>query len=118
MQQAVAELGYRPSLSARNLARGRSGVVALAVPEIGLPYFAELAHFMMIEAEKRDWTLVVEQTAHDRGRELAVVVERRPRPPHRRRADVPVRGLRRRRAVRPVRPAGGAVRQRVGGRRR
>ncbi|GAA1661124.1 LacI family DNA-binding transcriptional regulator [Fodinicola feengrottensis] len=73
VQQAVAELGYRPSLSARNLARGRSGVVALAVPEIGLPYFAELAHFMMIEAEKRDWTLVVEQTAHDRGRELALL---------------------------------------------
>jgi DNA-binding LacI/PurR family transcriptional regulator len=73
VQQAVAELGYRPSLSARNLARGRSGVVALAVPEIGIPYFAELARHMMVEAEKRDWTLVVEQTNHDRDREMALL---------------------------------------------
>jgi DNA-binding LacI/PurR family transcriptional regulator len=73
VQAAVAELGYRPSLSARNLARGRSGVVALALPEISIPYFAEIAQHMMVEAEKRDWTLVVEQTNHDREREMALL---------------------------------------------
>ncbi|WP_163510861.1 LacI family DNA-binding transcriptional regulator [Fodinicola acaciae] len=73
VQAAVAELGYRPSLSARNLARGRSGVVALALPEISIPYFAELAGHMMVEAEKRDWTLAVEQTNYDREREMALL---------------------------------------------
>ena len=40
---SVQVLGYRPNLTARNLRRGRTGMIALAVPELAVPYFAELS---------------------------------------------------------------------------
>ncbi len=43
VEAAIAELGYRPNLSARQLKYGRSGFVALALPYVNSPYFAELA---------------------------------------------------------------------------
>ena len=43
VQRAIDELGYRPNLTARHLRKGRTGIIALAVPELGNPYFAELA---------------------------------------------------------------------------
>lgn len=41
--RAIAELGYRPNLSARQLKYGRSGFLALALPHLDSPYFSELA---------------------------------------------------------------------------
>jgi LacI family repressor for deo operon, udp, cdd, tsx, nupC, and nupG len=38
--QAARELGYRPNSAARTLRSGRSRLVALAVPDVGNPYFA------------------------------------------------------------------------------
>jgi DNA-binding LacI/PurR family transcriptional regulator len=38
---AIAELGYRPNLSARGLRSGRSGVISLIVPDLRNAYFAE-----------------------------------------------------------------------------
>ena len=43
VQRAIDELGYRPNLSARHLRNGRTGIIALAIPELNYPYFAELA---------------------------------------------------------------------------
>ena len=43
VQAAIAELGYRPNLTARRLATGRTGMIALAIPEIDQPYFGEIA---------------------------------------------------------------------------
>lgn len=43
VQAAIQDLGYRPNLSARQLKYGRSGFLALAIPQIDSPYFAELA---------------------------------------------------------------------------
>jgi len=40
---ALTATGYRPNLGARNLRRGRTGFLALMVPELSVPYFAELA---------------------------------------------------------------------------
>jgi DNA-binding LacI/PurR family transcriptional regulator len=67
VEEAIARLGYRPNLVARTLARGQSGVVALAVPELDAPYFAELAHHMVREAVARGWTVLVDETGqiHD-----------------------------------------------------
>jgi DNA-binding LacI/PurR family transcriptional regulator len=67
VEEAIARLGYRPNLVARTLARGQSGVVALAVPELDAPYFAELAHHMVREAVSRGWTVLVDETGqiHD-----------------------------------------------------
>lgn len=60
--RAVEELGYRPNTAARRLRTGRSGVLLLAVPELTMPYFAELAGHLLRQAAARDCTLLVEVT--------------------------------------------------------
>lgn len=62
VQQALTELNYRPNISARNLRAGRTGVIALALPELDLPYFAELARCVIKAAEKHGWTVLIDQT--------------------------------------------------------
>lgn len=62
VQAAIDELGYRPNLSARSLRSGRSGVIGLALPEVRLPYFAELADSVITEAKERGHTVLIEQT--------------------------------------------------------
>jgi LacI family repressor for deo operon, udp, cdd, tsx, nupC, and nupG len=67
--RAISELGYQPNLVARNLRRGRSGLIGLAVPELSVPYFSELAGLVIAEARRHSYTVVVEQTDGDPGRE-------------------------------------------------
>src|SRR6187431_2085604 len=55
-------MGYRPNLSARGLRTGRTGVIALALPELDNPYFAELTGFVVQAAEEKGWTVLVDQT--------------------------------------------------------
>ncbi len=62
VQQAIDELNYRPNLTARNLRQGRSDVIALALPELDLPYFAELARSVVKCAEAQGWTVLMDQT--------------------------------------------------------
>ncbi|HKP08563.1 MAG TPA: LacI family DNA-binding transcriptional regulator [Microbacterium sp.] len=70
VEQAIAELGYTPNLTARNLRSGRTGAIALAVPDLALSYFAELAAEVIAEAERAGVVVLVEQTGGDRDREL------------------------------------------------
>ncbi|MEU6075691.1 LacI family DNA-binding transcriptional regulator [Micromonospora sp. NPDC047074] len=65
VQAAIDELGYTPNLSARHLRRGRTGLIALAIPELTNPYFAELAEVAIHEAGRLGYTLVMENTAAD-----------------------------------------------------
>ncbi|WP_329015181.1 LacI family transcriptional regulator [Micromonospora rifamycinica] len=62
VEAAIAELRYRPNLSARNLRKGRTGVIALAVPELDIPYFAELARHVVAAAADHGWTVLIDQT--------------------------------------------------------
>ena len=62
VQQAIDELNYRPNLAARQLRQGRSDVIALALPELDLPYFAELARSVIKCAEEKGWTVLIDQT--------------------------------------------------------
>lgn len=73
VERAIEELGYQVNLSARNLRRGRTGVIGLALPELSLPYFAELADSVMRVADARGVTVLIEQTGSVRERELAVL---------------------------------------------
>jgi DNA-binding LacI/PurR family transcriptional regulator len=73
VQQAIEELRYRPNLSARNLRRGHTGLIALAVPEIDFPYFAEVANHIVREAERRGWTVLIDQTDGRADREEQVL---------------------------------------------
>lgn len=62
VERALADLDYRPNLSARNLRRGRTGVIALALPELDAPYFAELSRFVIAAAAEQGWTVLIDQT--------------------------------------------------------
>lgn len=73
VQDAINELGYRPNLSARSLRRGRTGVIALALPELTSPYFAEVARSVITAAEHRGWTVLIDQTDGLRDRELLLL---------------------------------------------
>ncbi|MFE5659951.1 LacI family DNA-binding transcriptional regulator [Streptomyces sp. NPDC056517] len=75
VQQAIDELGYRPNLTARHLRKGRTGIIAFAVPELGNPYFAELAGAIIDAAAQHDYTVLVDHTAGLRERELLVCQE-------------------------------------------
>lgn len=72
VQAALDELGYKPNLSARSLRQGRSGLIALAVPALDVPYFAELASAVVAAAGRLGWTVLVDQTDGDAARERDV----------------------------------------------
>ncbi len=73
VQQALDELGYRPNLSARTLRGGRSGLIALAVPELDSPYFSEMARHIVRAADRQGWTVLIDQTDGLAEREQLVV---------------------------------------------
>ncbi|MEW1912494.1 LacI family DNA-binding transcriptional regulator [Kitasatospora sp. NPDC085895] len=72
VQRAIDELGYRPNLTARHLRKGRTGIIALAVPELGNPYFAELAGAVIDAAARHDYTVLLDHTGGRRDQELLV----------------------------------------------
>ncbi len=73
VQRAIEMLGYRPNVTARKLRGGKSGLIALAIPEIAAPYFAELADLIQKAAAAQDQVLLIEQTGGTRARELSVL---------------------------------------------
>lgn len=73
VQAAIEALGYVPNLAARQLRSGRSGVIALAVPELQSPYFAEIAGLIVQAAERRSWTVLIDQTDGQAERERNLV---------------------------------------------
>lgn len=78
VEAAIAQTGYRPNLSARNLARGRSGVIALVVPRLEMPYFAALAACVVEAAEARGWFVLIHQSDGALETELAALEARFP----------------------------------------
>ena len=72
VQRAIAELGYRPNMSARGLRSGRTGVIGLAVPQLRQPYFAQLADAVIAAAERRGLGVIMGQ-AGDRDHETALL---------------------------------------------
>lgn len=73
VQRAIEALRYRPNVSARSLREARTGIIALAVPEIAAPYFAELADHVQRRAGEHGVTLLIDQTGASRERELLVL---------------------------------------------
>ena len=59
---AVRELGYQPNRAARSLRRGRTGVIALVVPDIENPYFSSLTKGAQASARDNGYGLVVIDT--------------------------------------------------------
>lgn len=68
VQAVIDELGYRPNLSARRLRSGRTGLIALSLPEL-TPYFAELAEHIAEAAEASGLTVLIDRTGGERRHE-------------------------------------------------
>jgi DNA-binding LacI/PurR family transcriptional regulator len=66
---AIDELDYRPNPVARTLRTGRTGMLALVVPEIDVPYFSELARDVINAAAEVGYRVMIDQTGHDHERE-------------------------------------------------
>lgn len=66
----IAELGYQVNLTARNLRRGRTGAVGLAVPAFFPGYYAQLAQRLAERFGEHGMRLVVERTSGSRVEEL------------------------------------------------
>ncbi|MFE0359022.1 LacI family DNA-binding transcriptional regulator [Streptomyces nigra] len=73
VRDAIDELGYKVNLAGRHLRQGRTGIIALVIPELDVPYFAELARHVIREAERCSLTVLIHQTAGDRDHELAAL---------------------------------------------
>ena len=65
----IEELDYRPNPVARTLRTGRTGMLALIVPEIDVPYFSELARDVIEAAAEVGYRVMIDQTGHDHDRE-------------------------------------------------
>src|SRR4051794_23792094 len=61
----IEELGYTPNAAARALATGRSSVMALIVPDLVHPFFAELAKGLSGILRKRAYSLVISSSEDD-----------------------------------------------------
>ncbi|MFI0236010.1 LacI family DNA-binding transcriptional regulator [Streptomyces sp. NPDC016845] len=73
VREAIDALGYRVNIAGRQLRQGRTGMITLAVPELDVAYFSELAKHVMTEADKRGQTVLLHQTGGVRERELAAL---------------------------------------------
>lgn len=70
---AVDELGYRPNLAARQLRGGTSGVLALAIPDLREPYFAEFVSRFVTAAQERALNALIVQTGGERTAEKRAI---------------------------------------------
>lgn len=73
VEASIRHLGYKPNLSARHLAKGRTGILTLAIPEVEIPYFAEISSSMLRAALSHSMDILIDQTDWDRDRELDIV---------------------------------------------
>ena len=73
VEAAIKKLSYSPNLSARSLRSGKTNVIGLAIPELLNSYFTELANFVILAAEQKGLTVLIEQTRGEREKELQVL---------------------------------------------
>ncbi|WP_405726487.1 LacI family transcriptional regulator [Streptomyces sp. NBC_00028] len=68
--KAMVRLDYRVNVSARNLRKGRTGTIGLAVPEVDSPYYGRLAAAIIAAAAPHGLRVAIEQTYALRESEL------------------------------------------------
>jgi LacI family transcriptional regulator len=75
----VAQLGYRPSATARNLARGSTQTVAVVVPDLANPMFQEVLRGVTHAAAAAGYRVLVADTEESIEGEPAIALEARRR---------------------------------------
>jgi len=73
VRRALATIAYRPAIASRFARRSRTGLIALAVPDLGEPYFAELVSLTVRLAGQRGLSVSVHQTDSEWSNEVAVI---------------------------------------------
>jgi LacI family transcriptional regulator, repressor for deo operon, udp, cdd, tsx, nupC, and nupG len=73
VQDSVDALDYRPNLLARGLRQGPTGFLTLLVPQLAVPYFAELAHEVVECARETGAFVMVDETGGDPERERVLL---------------------------------------------
>jgi DNA-binding LacI/PurR family transcriptional regulator len=73
VEVALRELDYVPNLSARGLRNGRTGVIALALPDLSTPYSASITHAFVAAASRRQLTVQIEESAGSPDREAQLL---------------------------------------------
>ena len=78
VESAIEHLGYVPNLAARGLRSGRTGIVALVMPELRTPFSAEVSQDFVELAHERGLAVQIEQSWNDldRTRELMAAARR------------------------------------------
>ena len=69
VEQAMAELDYTPNELARNLYRKKTGIVAVLVPTVSHPFFAELVNYIEIELHERGYKTMICNTVKEKNYE-------------------------------------------------
>ncbi len=73
VQQAIAELGYKPNITARSLAVNRTFLIGLVIPEITSAAYALMIQGVEEVSSMHQYELVLCSTRHSRKREEALV---------------------------------------------
>ncbi|MCX5055520.1 MULTISPECIES: LacI family DNA-binding transcriptional regulator [unclassified Streptomyces] len=73
VREAVEELGYRMNPFARGLRSRRTDTIALVLPNLGQPFYAELAEQIMRAPQTQGLKVVLQSTHGDARRERAVL---------------------------------------------
>jgi len=78
VRAAINALHYRPNLSARHLRTGRLGVLALAIPDLGNTYFADIGKTVGVAAANHGYTVLLDHTGGNRASESLAINGLRP----------------------------------------
>ena len=76
--EAIEKLNYQPNIAARHLRNAHVGVIALAIPDLVNPYFAEVANLITAAAAEHSYTVLLDCTQGKRENELLLVKGLRP----------------------------------------
>ena len=73
VEEALRELDYVPNLSARGLRNGRTGVIAVALPDLSTSYSASITHAFVQAGAVRGLTVQIEESAGSVEREAQLL---------------------------------------------
>ena len=76
--EAIEDLNYQPNTAARHLRNGRVGLIALAIPDLANPYYADLGNAIVAAAAARGYTVLLDHTRFDRASEYQAIGGLRP----------------------------------------
>lgn len=71
--EQIQRLGYQPNLAARSLITGRTGNLAVIVPDLANPFFPDVVKAVQLQARQRGYTVLLMDSQEDAAAELELV---------------------------------------------